>query len=498
MAEQKIKRVVIAGGGTAGWVVAAALSKLLQPLLDVVLVESDEIGTVGVGESTIPTARTFHHLLGIDEREFMKATGSAFKLGISFEDWARIGDLYFHSFGQIGRSTWMADFHHIWLSAREQGLADELGAYCFELQAAKAERFATSDQANINYAYHLDAGHYARFLRAFAESHGARRIEGRILDAEQDGASGHVTALRLQSGERVEGDLFIDCTGFRGLLIEQLMKSGWEDWSHWLATDTGLAVQTRSIGPALPYTRAMAHDAGWQWRIPLQHRVGNGLVYSSAHLSDDEARSRLVASIEGEMVTEPRLIRFRSGRRRNAWVKNVVAFGLSSGFVEPLESTSIHLFMIGVTRLVQLFPFGGISEAVVARYNDLAAGEAERIRDFIILHYKASERDDSAFWRHCRDLEVPETLAQRIALFREGGIAYQASEDLFRVDSWVQVMLGQRIEPRSWHGMGTLMSPAQLRQALGDLKANISGAVARLPRHQDFLDSYCGSSVAAA
>jgi tryptophan halogenase len=496
--EQKIKRVIIAGGGTAGWVVAAALAKLLQPLLEVVLVESDEIGTVGVGESTIPTARTFHHLLGIDEREFMRATGSSFKLGIAFEDWARIGDRYFHSFGQIGRSTWMADFHHIWLTARAQGLADGIGAYCYELQAAEAGRFATSDQANINYAYHLDASYYARFLRGFAEAHGARRIEGRIVDAEQDGESGDIAALRLQSGERVEGDLFIDCTGFRGLLIDQRLKAGWEDWGEWLATDRGLAVQTRAVGPAWPYTRAMAHDAGWQWRIPLQHRVGNGLVYSSAHLSDDEASARLLASIEGERLTEPRLIRFKPGRRRDVWVRNCIAFGLSSGFVEPLESTSIHLFMIGVTRLIQLFPFGGISPAVAKRYNDLAAGELERIRDFIILHYKATERDDSAFWRRCRDMAVPDSLAERIALFREGGVAFQASEDLFRVDSWVQVMLGQRIEPRRWHAMAAMMSAAQLGQALGDLRTNISGAVARLPRHEDFLESYCASPAAAA
>jgi tryptophan halogenase len=497
LAEQRIKRVVIAGGGTAGWVVAAALAKLLQPLLDVVLVESDEIGTVGVGESTIPTARTFHALLGIDEREFMRATGSSFKLGIEFENWARIGDRYFHSFGQLGRSTWMADFHHIWLGARARGIADPLGSYGFELQAALAGRFETSDQATINYAYHLDAGHYARFLRGFAERHGARRVEGRIVEAELDPESGCIGAIRLQSGERVEGDLFVDCTGFRGLLIEQALKSGWEDWSQWLATDTGLAVQTRAVGPAIPYTRAIAHDAGWQWRIPLQHRVGNGLVYASQHLSDDEAGNRLLGAVEGEPITEPRLIRFRSGRRRSAWVKNCVAFGLSSGFVEPLESTSIHLFMIGVTRLIQLFPFGGISDATVRRYNDLAAGEAERIRDFIILHYKATERDDSPFWRRCRDMEVPDSLAERIALFREAGVAYQASEDLFRVDSWVQVMLGQRIEPLSWHPIAALMTQDQLRQALADLKANIAGAVARMPRHQDFLDLYCATPAAA-
>jgi tryptophan halogenase len=494
---KKVGKVVIAGGGTAGWVVAAALGKLLGPLVEVVLVESDEIPTVGVGESTIPTSRSFHALLGIDESEFMRATGSTFKLGISFENWARIGDRYIHSFGVNGRSTWMADFHHVWLQARALGLAGQLGEYCFELQAAAAGKFATSDQANINYAYHLDAGHYARFLRTFSEDHGVRRIEGRIEQVEQDAESGNIAALVLQSGERIAGELFIDCTGFRGLLIEGALKAGYDDWTQWLPTDTGLAVQTRSVGPALPYTRAIAHDAGWQWRIPLQHRVGNGLVYSRRHLSDDEASARLLAQVEDEPIAEPRLIRFRAGARRKAWVGNCVAFGLSSGFVEPLESTSIHLFMIGVTRLIQLFPFGGISEAVVKRYNDLASAELERIRDFIILHYKATERDDSAFWRQCRDMEVPDSLAERIALFREGAVAYQSPDDLFRVDSWAQVMLGQRIEPRAWHHMAALMTADQLRDALAGIRSNIAGAVARMPRHQDFLDQYCASPAAA-
>jgi len=496
MEAQRIKRVVIAGGGTAGWVVAAALGKLLGRLLEVTLVESDEIGTVGVGESTIPTVRSFHHFLGIDEREFMRETQSSFKLGISFEDWARIGDRYFHAFGTVGRSTWMTEFHHMWLQARDSGFGGDLAEYCFELQAAMAGKFATSDKATISYAYHLDASAYARFLRRIAEANGVTRIEGKIAEVQQDPESGHIAALKLVSGETVSGELFIDCTGFRGLLIEQTLKAGYDDWSQWLPTNCGLAVQTASVEPARPYTRAMAHDAGWQWRIPLQNRVGNGLVYCSDYLSDDEAHARLLAGIEGQRLIEPRLIRYVSGRRRKTWDKNCIAFGLSSGFVEPLESTSIHLFMIGVTRLVQMFPFGGISEAAVARYNELARNELERVRDFIILHYKATERDDSAFWRRCRDMEVPDTLAQRIALFRETGFAYQAPDDLFRVDSWVQVLLGQRIEPGSHHLFGQMMPPAQLRQALTDLKGNIANAVAGMPQHQAFLDQYCGPASA--
>ena len=309
-----VRRVVIAGGGTAGWVVAAALAKTLGPLLAISLIESDEIGTVGVGESTIPTARSFHHLLGIDERDFMRETQSSFKLGILFEDWARIGDRYFHSFGTLGRSTWLGDFHHFWLEARAQGLAGPLGDHCVELKAAEAGRFAVADE--INYAYHLDASAYARFLRRFAEPLGVRRIEGKIIEVHQHPETGFITGLSLERGERVEGDLFIDCTGFRGLLIEQTLMAGYEDWGDWLLTDTGLALQTEAVGPAIPYTRAIAHDSGWQWRIPLQHRVGNGLVYASQYLSDDAARARLLGAVEGAPVAEPRLIRYRSGRRR--------------------------------------------------------------------------------------------------------------------------------------------------------------------------------------
>jgi tryptophan halogenase len=490
MPEQTVKRVVIAGGGTAGWVVAAALGRLLGTLLDITLVESEEIGTVGVGESTIPTARTFHRLLGIDEREFMRETQSSFKLGISFEDWARLGDRYIHSFGVIGKSTWMGDFHQFWLEAQERGWGGEIGDYCFELQAAKASKFATAPDATINYAYHLDAGRYARFLRKFSEAAGVKRVEGKIAEVRQHPETGYITGLALESGAVVEGDLFIDCTGFRGLLIEQTLKAGYEDWTRWLPTNAALPLQTASVGPALPYTRAMAHTAGWQWRIPLQHRVGNGLVYCSEFMSDDEAHGVLHAGIEGEILVEPRPIRFRAGRRLKVWDKNCIAFGLSSGFVEPLESTSIHLFMIGVTRLVQLFPFGGVTESLVERYNELSRTELERVRDFIVLHYKLTERDDTPFWRHCRDMAIPDSLAERIALFREHALAWQASDDLFRVDSWVQVMLGQRVVPQRHHRMGALLAEAQLRQALGDLKTNIAGAVSRLPAHQEFLDRY--------
>lgn len=485
-----VRKVVIAGGGTAGWTVAAALAKNLGSMLAIELVESDAIGTVGVGESTIPTARRFHEILGLSEADFVRATGASFKLGISFENWTREGERYFHSFGSTGRSTWMADFQHIWLEAQALGVAGPIGDYSLETQAAMAGKFRTGGNVPLNYAYHLDATAYGLFLRDFATKLGAVRTEGRIDDVRRDGLSGDIAALVLDSGAVIEGDLFIDCTGFRGLLIEETLETGFEDWTHWLSTDRALAVQTAAAGPARPYTRAIAHDAGWQWQIPLQHRVGNGLVYASAHLSDDAALERLAQRLEGEMLTQPRLIRFRTGTRRKAWNRNCIAMGLSSGFVEPLESTSIHLIMIAVTRLMQLFPFNGVTDALADRYNALSRAELEGIRDFIILHYHLNGRDGEPFWDACRALELPDTLAARIALFRESATAFQASDELFRVDSWVQVMLGQGLEPEGYHRLGQMIGQDRLRQSLAELGRGIGQQVAALPTHQQFLDQY--------
>ncbi|WP_448664243.1 tryptophan halogenase family protein [Sphingomonas sp. CJ20] len=495
MTQKRITRVVIAGGGTAGWVAAAALVKQLGALLDITLVESDEIGTVGVGESTIPTSRKFHELLTIDEPAFMRATQATFKLGIAFENWGKPGERYVHSFGTIGQpATWMADFHHFWLEARAQGFGGDLADYCFELQAANAERFGKDAEPGISYAYHLDATLYARFLRALSEPAGVRRVEGKIARVEQDPESGDVTALALENGARIEGDLFLDCTGFRGLLIEQTLQTGYEDWTHWLTSDSAIAVQTRSTGPAVPYTRAIAHQAGWRWRIPLQHRVGNGIVYRSEDLSDDAARAQLLAEVEGEVLTEPRLIRYRTGRRRKVWSRNVIALGLASGFIEPLESTSIHFVKIAVTRLIQSFPFAGITEAQVERFNAVSRQEMEHVRDFIILHYHLNQRQDSDFWKRCRDMAVPDTLTQRMALFREAGHAYQASEELFRIDSWVQVLRGQGLEPQRHHELARMMPAGQLRKGLDELKAGIAARVAKMPAHAAFLKTYCGAT----
>jgi tryptophan halogenase len=489
-----VKKVVITGGGTAGWVTAAALVKHFGTLLDITLVESEDIGTVGVGEATFPSILGFHRLLELDEQEFMRATKASFKLGISFEDWGGLGDRYIHSFGTIGKSTWMGDFQHFWLAAKAEGFAGDLGDYCFERKAAEAGKFAMSDQVKIHYAYHFDAGLYAVYLRRISESKGVKRIEGKISRVEQDPESGFIKALVLESGESVSGDLFVDCSGFRALLIEQTLKAGFEDYGQWLRTDRALAVQTPSTGAIPPYTRAIARQAGWQWRIPLQHRVGNGLVFSSQYQSEDEARSTLLGNLDGEALFEPRLLRFKAGRRLKAWDKNCVAIGLSSGFIEPLESTSIHLIQIGVTRLMQLFPFNGCTPALVTRYNEQSQIEFEKIRDFIILHYKLTERDDTAFWRDCRDMEIPDSLAERIELFRDSAMAYQGADEMFRVDSWVQVMIGQRVRPRGYHHMGRLMEMDSLRVALDTLKKSIGGAVARMPTHREFLNAYCSAA----
>ncbi len=490
MSGPKPTRVVIAGGGTAGWIAACGLARQLGKLVEVTLVESDAIPTIGVGEATIPTARSFHEYLRIDERAFMSSTGSTFKLGIRFDDWGALGDSYMHSFGTFAMRNWVAEFQHFWLEGRELGVDAPIGAYCLEHEAALAHKFTTEGNPQPSYAYHLDAGRYAAFLRAVAERDGARRIEGRIETVEQDPETGDIAALLLDHGQRVEGDLFIDCTGFRALLIGETLGIGYEDWSHWLPTDGAWAVQTENTDAPVPYTVAAAHDAGWQWRIPLQHRTGNGLVFASEYLEPDAARERLLGNVTGELLNDPRLIRFKTGRRQTMWSRNCLAMGLSSGFVEPLESTSIHLMMIGVTRLIQLFPFGGITPALRDRWNELSLRELEHVRDFIILHYYLTQRDDSDFWRSRSAMEVPASLEARIENFAEQGQAWQESLELFRTESWIYVFLGQGLAPRQWHRLASLMNSDRLKQALAQQRDAISAQVAAMPSHGDFVSSY--------
>jgi tryptophan 7-halogenase len=484
-----VRRVVVAGGGTAGWLAATALVKHLSPLIEVTLVESDEIGTVGVGESTIPTIRTFHDFLGISEDAFVRATGASFKLGIAFENWTEAGSRYFHAFGSVGRSVFVADFQHFWLEAQRQGFGGAYSDYSPEQRAASQSRFSNDAEIGLAYAYHLDATAYARFLRGIAEPAGVRRIEGRIADVEQDSESGDISALVLASGERVEGDFFIDCTGFRALLIEQALKTGFDDWSHWLPTDSAFAVQTEAIGEPVPYTRAIAHRAGWRWRIPLQHRVGNGVVFSSAHMEADAARALLLDEIEGQPLFDPRLLRFTTGVRRKAWHRNCLALGLAGGFIEPLESTSIHLVMIAVTRFIQAFPFAGASPALAERFNTQSRAEWEHIRDFIILHYALNHRPEP-FWQRAAAMPLPDTLASRIALFREHAMAHQDQDQIFRSDSWVQVMMGQGITPADFHRLARMLPSTELKHALSALDAGIAARIGGLPSHQQFLSRY--------
>lgn len=491
MEQPIIRKVVIAGGGTAGWMAAASLGKLLGDTIDVTLVESDVIGTVGVGEATIPTLITLHQLLKVNEAEFMKAVQATFKLGISFESWRAKGQDYIHSFGWTGKDSWAAGFQHFWLKGKRLGISAEFGEYCKEWAAAKQGRFAVLPKLGLNYAYHLDASLYAKFLRGLAEAHGVVRQEGKISKVEQDKKTGYITALRLDSGQRIEGDLFLDCTGFRGLLIEETLKAGYEDWSHWLPCDSAVAVQTEALASPIPYTRAIARAAGWQWRIPLQRRVGNGLVFSGQHCSDDEAVAQLLGNIEGEQLTEPRVLKFKTGTRRHHWHKNCVAVGLASGFIEPLESTSIHLIQRSIIRLLQMFPYAGIRQPDIDEFNQQMRFEIDNVRDFIILHYHVTQRDDSPFWRQCRDMQIPASLRHRIELFRQSGRVFKLPIELFGENSWIQVMLGQGLEPEQYHPIVNLMTDAELERFLTGIQGTVDRLVEQLPEHQQFINHYC-------
>ena len=494
MKSEGIKKVVIAGGGTAGWMVAALLSKTMGKVLDISLIESDEIGTVGVGEATIPPLVKYNQLCQISEPEFMAAVQATFKLGILFENWRDVNEDYIHSFGNTGTDHWSAGFQHIWLSGQRKGIATDYGDYCLELRAAMENKFAHLPKNGLNYAFHIDATLYAKFLRKLSEENGTARVEGKIVKVNTDLESGFITSLTLDSGKEIEGDLFIDCTGFRGLLIEQTLHAGYEDWSHWLPCESAIAVQTESTGPAIPYTRSIAREAGWQWRIPLQHRVGNGIVYCSRYISDDDARETLLANIEGKLLTEPRVIKFRPGQRLKQWSKNCVAIGLSSGFLEPLESTSIHLIQRSAIRLMRMFPHNSIEQTDIDEFNKQSRFDIETIRDFIILHYCVTNRKDTPFWRYCRNMEIPETLAHRIELFRNTGKVFRTHTELFAENSWIQVMLGQGIEPEQYHRVVDVMDDEELDRFLNEIKSNVETTVAQLPEHQAYVEQYCKSA----
>lgn len=502
MSEGRIGRVVVVGGGTAGWMAAAALCKVLGGSCDVHLVESEAIGTVGVGEGTIPHIRLFNSLLEVDETDFVRKTQGTFKLGVQFNDWGRIGDSYMHGFGNgIGRSMGLLPFHQFWIKAARAGFAEDIGAYILSSSAAPRGKFMVSATdvppdsplAGIAYAYHFDAGLYARYLREYCERRGVHRTEGIVARVALNPESGHVDAIELENGDAIRGDLFIDCSGFRGLLIEEALHTGYEDWSHWLPCDRALAVASEIAGPPTPFTRATAREAGWQWRIPLQHRVGNGYVYASAHISDDEAAAKLLGKLDGRPLGEPRPLRFTAGRRKRFWNRNVVAIGLSSGFVEPLEATSIYSIQSGIMRLLSLFPREGFNQVLVDRYNAQMTFDFERIRDFLILHYKSTQRDDTAFWKQCRDMHIPRELEEVIALFRDSGHFHRNGEEMFAEMSWVQVMLGQGIMPHSYHPLVDRATDKELVELMEHVHEVIANCVQAMPLHQAFIDRNCKS-----
>ena len=490
MTAQTIKRVVIVGGGTAGWMAAASISKLIGRDLDVTLVESDEIGTVGVGEATIPTFFALHQLLKINEAEFLSEVQGTIKLGISFENWKNKGQDYIHAFGYTGQSCWAAGFQHFWLKGKALGFSEEYSHYSPELMAAKVNKFGLLKQNSLNYAYHIDASLYAKFLRRIAEKSGVIRKEGKIVKINQV-SEGNIQSVVLDSGVSIEGDLFIDCSGFAALLIDKTLGVDFEDWSQWLPCDSAIAVQTASISPPVPYTRSIARDCGWQWRIPLQSRVGNGLVFSSQYLSDDEATKVLLDNIEGEKLTEPRVIKFRTGQRAQQWNKNCIALGLAGGFLEPLESTSIHLIQRGIIRLMQMFPLAGITDADRDEFNRQMSDEYYFIRDFIIMHYHVTERTDTEFWRQCKDMDIPDSLDHRLRLFKDSGRVFQGEGDVFGENSWTQVMLGQGLMPKQYHPIVNMMSDAELERFLKTNKTKVDQVIGQLPTHQQFLSQYC-------
>lgn len=491
-----IEQVLIVGGGTAGWMTAAALAHRLrgQPIV-ISLVESAEIGTVGVGEATVPHIRFFNRALGIDEAEFMARTRATFKLGIEFCNWGRIGDSYIHPFGAFGDSIGGTAFHHHWARLHRAGLAQPIEAYSLPVAAARAGRFAHPSpdpeafESTYSYAYQFDAGLYAAFLRDYAEARGVRRIEGRIDQVSRQGETGFVEAVTLANGTRLEADLFIDCSGFRGLLIEGALAAGYEDWSHWLPCDRAVALPCAANGPLTPYTRATAREAGWIWRIPLQHRVGNGHVYCSSYTDDEAALAALTGQLESEPLAKPNFLRFTTGKRRRQWSHNVVAIGLSAGFLEPLESTSIHLIQLAIGRLLDLFPDRNWEPLLAAEYNRLMDLEYERVRDFLILHYHATQRDDTPFWNHVRTMPIPDSLAHKLETFRERGVVVNYRDGMFLDASWIAVYLGQRVAPQRYDPRSLAIDEAALAAQFGRIEARCQVAAAAMHDHARFIET---------
>lgn len=497
MKQGNIREIVIVGGGTAGWMAAAYLSKMVEGA-KITLVESEEIGTVGVGEATIPYLRAFHVELGIDENEFMSATQATFKLGIEFVNWGQIGDSYIHGFGGLGQDVGNIKFSQYWLRQHQLGQAAPLENYAINLAAARANKFirARTDMPDsplgkIAHAFHFDAMLYAKFLRKYAQQMGVQRIEGKVVGATQRADDGFIDELVFEDGRRLGGDLFIDCSGFRGLLIEQVLKTGYEDWSHWLPVDSAWAVPCESAGALLPYTRATAHEAGWQWRIGLQNRIGNGHVFSSRFTSAAAAAQTLMGNLDGKALAEPRLLKFTTGKRNKVWNKNVVALGLASGFMEPLESTSIHLVESTLVRLISLFPDRGFAAADMDEFNRQADFDYVTIRDFLIAHYKVTQRNDSEFWNHVRLMAVPDSLQARLDLFESKGRFFKNGTELFADDSWFTVLFGQGLRPRGYHPLLDSVGEERIEGFLAQVERITQKCVEAMPLHADYVAGTC-------
>ena len=498
-----LKKIVIVGGGSAGWMTAAALSDALGSSCDITLIESEAIGTVGVGEATIPPIRTFNQRIGIDEATFLKETAGSYKLGIQFVDWSRKGHAYFHPFGQYGAEFDKVPFYHYWmresLSGKLEGPIDDF-SMCWAM--AKAGKFAHPEadrrkiQSTFDYAYHFDAGLYAAFLRRLSEARGVTRIEGKVIDVTMRGDNGHIESVSVDDGRTVDGEFFIDCSGFRGLLIEGALEAGYENWQRWLPCDSAIAVPCAKQETITPYTRSTAKQGGWQWRIPLQHRTGNGYVHCSEFISEDDVRDELMSSLDGEPLADPRTLHFVTGRRRRFWDKNCVAIGLSAGFMEPLESTSLHLIQYGILRLIALLPDTAMSPLLAREYNSQTTAEYERIRDFLILHYKATTRDDAELWRYCSAMEIPDTLQYKMDHFREHGMLVADERELFANPSWIAVYLGQDIVPRRAPAITAMRDQVPVSERIQMIAQAMDSAVAEMPEHAEFLAKFCPSPLA--
>jgi tryptophan halogenase len=492
--DRRIRRVVIVGGGTAGWMCAAALGRFLDNgYTQISVVESEEIGIVGVGEATIPPILTFNQMLGINENDFLAATNGTFKLGIEFVNWGRIGDRYFHPFGNYAQDFHGVAFHQLWLRARSVQPMPDLAQFSMSAMAAahgKMARPAATAQSPIRdlvYAYHFDASLYARYLRRYAEQLRVQRVEGKIVEPMLDPETGYVTGVKLENGDWLEGDLFIDCSGFRGLLIEQALKTGYDDWTQWLPCDSAFAVPCENPAELDPFTRATAHKSGWQWRIPLQHRTGNGVVFSSKFMSDDEAVETLLSNLDGKPLDDPRRLSFTTGRRKLSWNRNVVAMGLSSGFIEPLESTSIHLIQNAISWLIALFPDRRFLDVERDRFNQIMQLKYEDIRNFIVLHYKATERDDSPFWDYCRTMDVPDGLNDALAMWRAKARTFRDGYDLFGATSWVAVLLGQRILPDGYDPIADSLDEGRIGEAMERYLRGYAETAQAMPTQREFL-----------